>query len=214
MQPELHEISCLLVSEAAVLVEHTPLNRSFIHSNVTIEYTQTHNLIAKIMAHVNVEVEVIGDSFRSCDLHGLELFPEDCSDCGSPSHNSFNNVHIFVQLFFIVNVLQLHNQIIRRRKSFSQLHCFVCCCVLVSESSWFDAVILKVSRCAHSMHPLATMLNTILMVNLNVVGIKNCHTNDQQKYHQELKACDPFIIGHDSSLLIIVKVSSYTFETL
>jgi hypothetical protein len=47
-----------------------------------------------------------------------------------------------------------------------------------------------------------------------VVGIKNCHTNDQQKYHQELKACDPFIIGHDSSLLIIVKVSSYTFETL
>ncbi len=60
--------------------------------------------------------------------------------------------------------------------------------VLVSESSWFDAVIDSITICAQSMYPLAAMLNTTLVVSLNAVSIKKDDTNDQQKYHQELKA--------------------------
>jgi hypothetical protein len=64
------------------------------------------------------------------------------------------------------------------------------------------------------MYPLATMFNTSLVVRLNVVSIKNDDTNDQQNDHQELKTRHPIIIGHGSSLLIIVEFSSNTFETL
>jgi Mg2+/Co2+ transporter CorB len=60
--------------------------------------------------------------------------------------------------------------------------------VLVSESSWLNAIIHPITICAQSMYPLAAMLNTTLVVRLNVVSIKKDDTNDQQKYHQELKA--------------------------
>jgi hypothetical protein len=55
-------------------------------------------------------------------------------------------------------------------------------------SSWLNAIILKVARCAQSMHPLAAMLDATLVVNFDVVSIKKNDTNDQQKYHQNLKA--------------------------
>ena len=57
MQPELQEISCLLLSEAAVLVENTPVQGIVIQTDVTISYTQTHNLITLSSTHVNVKVE-------------------------------------------------------------------------------------------------------------------------------------------------------------
>jgi hypothetical protein len=38
------------------------------------------------------------------------------------------------------------------------------------------------------MYPLAAMLDTTLVVSLNTVSIKKDDANDQQKYHQELKA--------------------------
>ena len=154
MRPELHQISCSLVSEAAVLVKHTPVQGIFIHSDVTVVDAQTHNLITRSIAHVKVEVEVIRDSFRSGDFQSLELFPDHSSDCGNIDHNSFNNVHVFVQVFGIVNLLQLHNQIISRRKALVSSIVLVCVvCVLVSVARWLNAIILIVARCAQSMNP-------------------------------------------------------------
>ena len=64
------------------------------------------------------------------------------------------------------------------------------------------------------MHPLAAVLNTILVVNFDAVSPKNQETNDQQNDHQELEACDPFFIGHDSSLLIIIQISRNILKSL
>jgi len=123
MQPESHQFNCSLKSEAAVLVKHTPVQRIAIQTDVTVEDTQTHNLIARFTNQVDVKVEVIRDSLRGRDLHGLKLLKDDSSDSGSPKDKSFNNVHVFVQVFVVVNFLKFHDQIISRGKRFGQLHC-------------------------------------------------------------------------------------------
>ncbi len=53
--------------------------------------------------------------------------------------------------------------------------------VLISVSSWLNAVILIIARCAQSMHPLAAVLDATLVVNFDVVSIKKDDTNNHQK---------------------------------
>ena len=48
-------------------------------------------------------------------------------------------------------------------------------------SSWLNAIILIVARCAQSMHPLAAVLDATLVVNFDVVSIKKDDTNNHQK---------------------------------
>jgi hypothetical protein len=69
--------------------------------------------------------------------------------------------------------------------------------VLVSESSWFDAVINSITICAQSMHPLSSMIDTSLVINFDVMSIKKDDTNNQQKYHQDFKAVNPIAVTHD-----------------
>jgi hypothetical protein len=126
MQPELNQFNCSLKSKAAVLVEHTPVQRVAIETDVTIAYTQTHNLITRSSNHVDVEVEVVSNRVGSFESHRLQLLEDDSSDCGNPHHNSFNNVHVFVEVFAVINLLQFHDQIVSGRESFGQFHCFVC----------------------------------------------------------------------------------------
>ena len=126
MQPESNQFNCLLKSEAAVLVEHTPVQRIAIETDVTIAYTQTHNLITRSSDHVDVEVEVVSNRIGSFESHRLKLLEDDSSDCGNPHHNSLNNIHVLIQLFAVINLLQFHDQIVSGRESFGGLHCFVC----------------------------------------------------------------------------------------
>ena len=48
-------------------------------------------------------------------------------------------------------------------------------------SSWLNAIILIVARCAQSVYPLAAVLDATLVVNFDVVSIKKDDTNDHQK---------------------------------
>jgi hypothetical protein len=62
-----------------------------------------------------------------------------------------------------------------------------------------DAIVLKVAICAHSMHPLTAIIDAISMLNSDVMGIQNDHTNHNQDDYEQLKACNPFFIRHFKS---------------
>ena len=108
--------------QGTLLVEHTPGDAVAIQTDVTVANTQPNDFIARFTDHVHTQVEVFGEHFRSLELHGLDLLPENSSnhigDCG----NSENKTpHILVE-FFVVNLLQNVDQSISRGEGFGEVH--------------------------------------------------------------------------------------------